>query len=648
MTESGTSTNASGMSAGGTSDEITTTGAASADTLARVMGMVEEYTSATDVARAWSEQANDYYHGHQWSAEDKAKLRASKQPAVTNNRIKRKIDAMIGMEQRMRVDPKAHAREPRGEQAANTATQALVYVDDVTRFDNLRSQVFANTMIEGYGGVEIVVEERRGRLEVEVIRLRWEEIVFDPHSRELDFSDAGYIGFQRWMTVDAAVESFAGAWEGEVDDLERLLLDSRNGTTGDPTFEDRPRDARMSWGEDKGKSRIRVAQLYHKRRGEWRLTMFCSAGVIYDGPSPYLDEDGKPACAIELMSAYVDRENRRYGVVRGMIDQQDEINKRRSKLLHQLSTRQTMGVKGAVNSVARLKSELAKPDGHVEIEIDNFIDAARAGVRPFEIINQNDQIAGQFSLLEESKSEIDGLGPNPSLIGQTASGASGRAIMAQQQAGMAELAPLYDALRDWTVRCYRQMWMRIRQYWDDERWVRITGQDGQDQYIAINAPAMDPETGQPAMQMVMGPDGMPVMQPVMENVLADMDVDIMIEDVPDHVSLRHEEFEQLSEMAQRGIPIPPEMIIEASNLRSKGEMLARMKQEREQGAQAQAAQMQMAQQMAQMQQQLEAMKAEAEIAYDQARAAKAEAEVDETVADTEKTRVETRRMLYGQ
>ena len=77
-------------------------------------------------------------------------------------------------------------------------------------------------------------------------------------------------------------------------------------------------------------------------------------------------------------------------------------------------------------------------------------------------------------------------GPNPSLIGQTQGQASGRAIMAQQQAGMAELAPLYDSLRDWTNRVYRAMWCRIRQFWTEPRWIRVTDAVGQREFIAIN------------------------------------------------------------------------------------------------------------------------------------------------------------------
>lgn len=590
--------------------------------------MVETSADLTTSARELSERDRDYYDEHQYTAEEIATLRRRKQPIVTINRIKRKVDAMIGLEQRGRVDPRAYPRTPADEEAAETATKALVYVDDITRFDNKRSMVFENMIVEGYGGVEIVVEPRKTKtgvqMEIAINRLRWEEIFFDPHSREKDFSDATYIGAQKWMTLDTALDLYGQVYQG-TDDLETLLQSSMNNAQDGETYDDRPYRGQYRWG-DKRQKRVRVAQMYYKRGGVWYLAIFTGGGVIWNDVSPYLDDEGDPTCAIELGSAYIDRENARYGVVRGMISQQDEINKRRSKLLHMLNSRQTMGVKGAVDSVSELKRELAAPDGHVAINIEAFEDAARVGMKPFEVMPMMDQISGQFSLLQESKSEIDNLGPNPALIGQSASSASGRAIMAQQQAGMAELAPLYDSLRDWTIRVYRQVWARIKQFWTEERWIRITDDNRAPEFIGLNrvvgySQVVDFQTGQ--VQLV----------PQIENAIADMDVDIIIDEAPDYVMLREEQFEQLGAMADRGIPIPPEMIIKASSLHDKAELLQMLQEQREQAMQAQAAQAQAAQQM-------EGAKTQATVQKDQSQAAK-------NMADAQLKSVQAQRARFG-
>jgi hypothetical protein len=322
------------------------------------------------------------------------------------------------------------------------------------------------------------------------------------------------------------------------------------------------------------------------------------------------------------MSAYVDRENRRYGVVRDMISAQDEVNHRRSKALFQMTQRQTLGVKGAVDSVEKMKRELSRPDGHVEINIEQFEDAARVGMRPFEIVQNADQTQGHLLLLQEAKTEIDMVGPNASLLGQLSGDQSGRAIQAQQQAGFAELAPIYDSLRDWTIRVYRGMWARIRQFWTEERWVRIAQEGEKPQFIGLNVPQ--------GAQVVMGPTG-PMLQPVIANKPAEMDVDIIIEDVPDYATLKQEEFEQLAQLAQQGLPIPPEMLIQASSVRNKSQILEAMKAQNEM-----AQQMQM--QAMQEQAQIEGMKAQGQVMKDQATAQK-------SMAEAEQTQVETMRLL---
>lgn len=590
--------------------------------------MTEQAADLTSNAREQSERDRDYYDGHQLTADEISTLNRRKQPIIVTNRIKRKVDAMIGLEQRMRVDPKAYPRNPQDEEVAENASKALTFIDENTRFDMKRSSVFENVIVEGYGGVEVIVEQKRGKLEVVLNRLRWEEIFFDPHSREKDFSDAAYLGTQKWMTLDAAVDLLSGAWQGEQSELVEMLEASMKNPQDGETYEDRPYESNAFRWHDKRQKRVRVAQMYYRSGGMWYLSMFCGGGEVYNEVSPYLDDDGNPTCPIILTTAYVDRENRRYGVVRSMISQQDEINKRRSKLLHQLNTRQTIGVKGAVDSVSGMKRELASPDGHVDINIEAFEDAARVGIRPFEVVQNSDQTSGQFSLLQESKAEIDMFGPNPSLIGQTEQGASGRAIMAQQQAGMAELAPLYDALRDWTLRVYRAMWERVKQFWTDERWVRVTDQYGQTEWLGLNVPS-----GPPSMVIDMA-TGQPMMQPPpMQNVVAEMDLDIVIEEVPDHVTLQQEQFEQLAQMAQQGIPIPPEMIIKASSIRDKAEILEALQQQQQAAAQAQQAAQAEASQR-------ENMTAQAKAQKDMAGAAK-------DAASAQKTQVEAVQMARG-
>ena len=88
------------------------------DALPDLRRMVEAGASMSEDARALSERDRDYYDGKQWSDTELAVLRRRRQPPTVDNCIKPKVDGMVGIEQRGRVDPRAYPREPGDEDAA--------------------------------------------------------------------------------------------------------------------------------------------------------------------------------------------------------------------------------------------------------------------------------------------------------------------------------------------------------------------------------------------------------------------------------------------------------------------------------------------------------------------------------------------------
>ena len=177
------------------------------------------------------------------------------------------------------------------------------------------------------------------------------------------------------------------------------------------------------------------------------------------------------------MSLYIDRDNNRYGEVRTMIGPQDEINKRRSKALHLISQRQVR-ISPAVGLDAKaVRKELSRPDG-VFVGDQGEV----------EILPTNDMAAANLQLLQEAKAEIDLQGPNAALGGKNEREMSGRAILAQQQGGMTELATYLDSIRVLSMSVYRSIWCRIRQFWNEERWVRVTDNENNVRFVGVNRP----------------------------------------------------------------------------------------------------------------------------------------------------------------
>jgi hypothetical protein len=568
--------------------------------LTQLVGWFEASEEASQPGRKESEQARDYYDGKQLTAEERKVLRKRKQPEVVINRIKRKIDFLRGLERQSRTDPVAYPRTAVHEEECEAATDALRYVAQNQLFDMKRSAVWDNMLVEGMGGVEVGVEQGRDGIDVKITRLPWDRCFSDPHSSEPDYSDARYLGYVTWMDVSEAKARFKGK-----DELIDATMNHPVSSNAD-TYDDKPRWA--LWGDSKRK-RIRIVTMCYRVSGVWHGCVMTLSGFLEEPqPSAFLDEDGRPECPIIFQSAYVDRDNDRYGVVRDMISPQDEVNKRRSKALHLLTMRQVRISSGA--SVAAngsrdpgaLRDEAAKPDGVFTGEKNEI-----------EILPNNDQVAGHFQLMQEAKGEIDMLGPNATLQGKSGQDQSGKAILALQQGGMVELAPLLDQLHQFNIRVFRQVWNRIRQYWTTERWVRVTDDEKGVSFVGLNTTQgalalrkiqaamsegkIDRQTAQQyAMQVQQDPA---MQQPA--NQVAQLDIDIEIEETTETPTVQMEQFEQLTKLAATGlVPIPPEIILQASSLRDKNKLLEMLKSSQEQQGNTSA----LAQQM-----QLEAAKA---------------------------------------
>jgi hypothetical protein len=560
--------------------------------VASLVRMFEEAEQSTNEARKLAEQDRDYYDGKQLSAEEKKTLKKRGQPPVIYNRIQRKIDYLSGLEKQQRKDPKAFPRTPKDEDAADAATDAIRYVCDDTAWDEKRSAAWDDLLIEGTCAVMVCHKDGKNGPDPDVVHIPWDRYFYDPHSSKADLSDKRYDGIVTWYDLeDAAAKP---QWAEKRNILESTLASEKD----TDTYDDKPK--LHMWGDAKRK-RVRVVELYYLKGGQWLRCVFTKAGHLEDpAPSPYMDEDGKPENPIKAMSLYVDRDNNRYGAVRVMISPQDEINKRRSKGLHLITMRQARVGLSAAEDKEKIRKELAKPDGIISGDKDDF-----------EILPTSDMARGNFEMLQEAKNEIDLLGANAALAGKNENDLSGRAILAQQQGGMVEVARMFDRLRSLSIAVYRSIWNRIRQMWQDEKWIRITDDENNLRFVGLNqkvtvtqlaqevaegdqqamqkaARLVGPRVLQAAMQgdeQAQTAVGMFVQQNAMQvvevrNAVNELDVDIVIDEGMDTPSVQAEQFEIVAKMLPSAPPqmqgILWEALFEASAFRNKDKLLEKM------------------------------------------------------------------------
>jgi len=587
--------------------------------LADYRKMFDDYRNTAEENRRLAAIDIDYYDGKQITIAEKRVLSTRGQPDIVINRVRTAVNGILGVIIRAKADPRCWGRTPADTDAADVATDVLRYVTERNRWSQTKAACFWDMLVPGTSAALITVN---GDLDVQVDQIRNEEFFYDPRSRRRDFKDAKYLGIAKWMYSTDAERR----WKKEIS----LAYSSMEGLGGavDQTFEDRPMN-QGAWLDVRNR-RVMVVELYHEYDGKWYRCVFYGGGVLEEGISPYHDEKKRPCCPIEGMTAYIDRDNNRYGVVRDMRDIQDEINKRRSKLLHLVSSHQIQ----------------ARDPSAIEVDADTArAEAARPdGVIPYgwEIVRTTDMSAGQMQLLAEAKNELERMGPNPAVLGRQGSDTSGRALLARQQAGLVELALVIDQLDDWELRVFKQCWYRCQQYWKNPQWIRVTENQDDPRYVQVNVPRgepmVDPATGQPMMEPPVLEDGTPnpkAGQPVRgqpqfapetledgtpnpkagesvfgyDNNVAEMDVDIIVDTQPETANIMQEMLQDLIKLVSASPAyadqVPFEVFVELSPLPRKRMILDKIKTYQAERQKAQAAQMEMQQQAA-----MEKLKAE--------------------------------------
>lgn len=515
-----------------------------------------------------------YYHGNQLSTDEKAKLNERGQPILIINRTRAAVNGMLGVVVQKKTQPKAWPRTPKDEQSADVATDTLRYLYDATELKDKLVEADQDLLNAGIGGVMLTVNQKNGK--IDVIPIAWSELIYDPRSKKHDFSDAKYMGVAQWKYADdvkAAHPSF---------DVNSVISTGALSVLDDVAGADRPR-ANVGWISG-DKQRVLVVELYYSEGGTWYKAVFTGGGILEEGPSWLEDGEGGYMCPIIAETVYVSDDNDRYGVVRDMRYLQDEINKRRSKLLHLLS-------------VAQIQ---AKDPSAIDVDANAArVEAARAdGVIPFgwERVRNSDIVQGQAQLLAESKSELERMGPNPAILGRQGSDTSGKALAARQEAGMVELAVVFNRMDKLELRIFRGLWRVAQQFWKAPQFVRVTDEVEDPRFVLINEPEMgmvpgiDANTGQQAVDPMTG--GPMMVEDVLgyKNQIAQLDVDIILDTVPGTSTLQAEQLATPMDLIARNPTyaelVPPEVLFELTAMPRKRELMKKVKAATEQ-AQAQ-------------------------------------------------------------
>lgn len=485
---------------------------------------------ATAKADEIDEQRNAwrYYHSLQLTDAQKKVLKGRGQPQIIFDRLSRKMDGLIGTIRRLRTDPKAFPRTPNQEEGAEVATQVIRTICDQSDFESIEAECGRDAAVAGIGVSEkILTTGDHGDPDILFGYVDPRTYFYDPRSVRPNFDDRRFDGVYKWADKDEIEELIPGA-------SEKLSQAGDDGSF----FTAFDSDREILWLDEK--NRYRLVDHWYIEGGMWRSCLHVGSVLLAKSDSPFFDRLGKSRPKFNAFANLIDGEGVHYGYIRRLKGPQDAMNQHRSKALHIMNTRQLKIRKGIFDNIETLRKEAARADGVLEWLNDPA---------EIEVIDGAQEFLKQTQYYEDAKQEIETFGPNPALLGDMGQSASGRAYAMAQQAGLAELGPFLKNYRMWKLDQYQDGWCAAQRYWTSERFLRVTDDEELAKFLQVNGTGFD-QYGQPALV----------------NVLGAIDVDIVISEGPDTETVMGDVFDLLSSMANSKMPIPPTVMIEASNL----------------------------------------------------------------------------------
>ena len=544
--------------------------------------------------RTWREEARvawDFYDGSQWTQEEVERLAENGQPAIVINKIASKIDNLAGTEVagRTRVVYRSRSGDEQEELAAQVLSDLALYVAERADQALEISSVFRAGLVGGIGWLDIGVEDNADGVEIFARAEDEFAVVYDPLSRRPDLSDARFVARERWLDRDeverlfpdsaakvvAALEGEGGSFGGlnpyalsrggrgdEVGyyDAQRQLFRLVEVQYKQPAKQWRLRlaDGRLVATFDKAKLRVRGATLEETLMvPRVHVAYFAGEVLLENKPLAY---GHNTFTLIPFVYKRQRGDGRPYGLVRGALDPQRELNKRRSKAMHLLNTAQVIADIDAVEDPNTLAREAARPDGII---------LKRAG-KDLRILRNTDLAASQVQVMEQAGRDIqDVIGVFDESLGKESNATSGVAIQQRQMAGSLNQMFAFDTLRLLKKGLGAQVLALVRQYFTEEMVIKITDVLGAGRIIHLNQPVVDGQG-----RVVRNADGSAMVLPD----LTQGNFDVVVEEVRDVLSARELEAARLDMLMKAGVQIPPEVLIEASGVSQKEQILAGLQQ----------------------------------------------------------------------
>jgi hypothetical protein len=531
------------------------------------------WTKSRDHSKEWREEARTDYDmvaGHQWSVEEMAYLEENLRPAITMNRTGPVIDSVVGHQVTNRQEIKYVGREVGDAQVNELLTGAYQWVADQCGEEHEQTDMFRDAAICGMGWTETRIsydEDPDGKI-FSAERVSPLEMFWDPTARKQNLSDARYVMRARWIARIEAEERWPKARDIQPGDGE-VFEDLQDGAVPhDAARAFEYKNTASEWYRQHTDEVLILQYQWWVREPMYRVGDPMSNRLVelseskYEKLKDYIQEKGLPVirqlkrkyyqafllgkhelektlnpCPTDftLKAKTVKRDqnqNTWFALGRVLRDPQKWSNKFFSDIQDIMASNRTGG--------AFVEEDALKDPRRAE-EIWNdsnpliIVNSGAIGANKIRERNPIQYPTGLDRLLQFAITAIpDVTGINLEMMGMVDRNQPGILEAQRKQASLTILAPLFDGLRKHQRERGKVVLYFIKNYISDGRLIRITGQNGLQQYVPL---VRQPDT---------------------------ITFDTVVEQSPTSPNVKQETFQILTEIApfvlQAGYPLPPEIL----------------------------------------------------------------------------------------
>lgn len=537
--------------------------------------------------RRSNQQCFEYCDGEQWTDAEVMNIEDRGQQATVINTILPTVDMVCSVANERQCDIQVVGREGSDDDKATLMTALLKHVFDTANFDYYHQQGFRTAIIGGRCWFEVVkYTDERGKDLIKVENVPWENVYLDPFSRKPDASDARFIIKTKWIDRDVAKHIFPEA----ANELDSTFDDDYRGQEEEAQMHSHERGEAFYY--DAKSNRVRICECYYTMPEKKMVKMLnektgkeeekainvnavhyviFSDDIILKGSATNHSENKNPVeiDMFPLIPMYCgrDRKGRPRGIVKSLVDIQDQINKLNSKFLWTLMTNRIIAEEGALKDPDEARDEFQKPDGVVIVN-DGGLQKIRIDDKYRDLSYMSNHL--QFLLATEQR--ISGV--NDSMLGM--GGTNERSGIMQStriSQGAAMQTTILENMYFSKTRIALVVLRMIGKFYTDYRVIRIAKPNGESETYEFNKP----EYVMPSMPGGEMQNGMMVPEVSLLNKIEDtIYYDVILKKVPPFTSVRAQMLTIFSEVLKSNVipaPIAAKMMLMLSDMPNKEDII---------------------------------------------------------------------------